>query len=1045
MSNSEIPDYQPVERHRRADRRRLEENPGTNADINPDLTADSKAPDEETASPAEPVSTFDSESLRPGGESLPSYDQSDDEQPPRQSASRPVYSSYDPEALEEQRRTALRQPPQSTNMYTRMTETGYQQVIRQEARPSYQRLQPAKVTLEQEEDLSKDDSYAQPARTNVRPERQDDIYAERMSRRSQMRDEEEEEEEEENSRTPTWRILLIALIFLVILFFGGMFLLPEGSDGIIGKLNTIKAKLFPSFATVSATQAPTDVPTAEPVITDAPVVTAAPTVQPVSVVEEPSAVEFKCTCASGAVPTSCTFNLRTTGDVEEVCLVDEYNDELLCDITRLDDGNGTETVWQFAYTASAPFTGTIYPSMKTSSGEWVRDVQGISVNFYSVATPTPQPEVTEAPLSGSNEASFVLPDTGSNAAEEDFSDEDDEEEPSFDESDDEFDDESEYGDDYDDEYAGDEDFDDYDDFDDIDWDEDEDDELIDEEDWDGQDDGWYYGDEDEQTEELAEEDVQPTPEPTATPTAVPLPTVAPTAAVVTATPMPVLTASSEASSLKMTDTVYIGGKTQSDYQRTTKLNAQSPDQYASWKGGVLTFRGDNFRRNAAFGTVEISEQVMEILWEYEMGSLKTADSTLYGVGWTGQPAIVKWSQEVREIMNLYDDKKNVTALKEVIVAGQDGKVHFVDLKDGQPTRDVINIGYPLRGSVSVDSKARPMISFGQSISKMPNKTGAIGYYLYNLIDCSQLMFINGRKSDNQKQYNTNGSFDGSGLFLWNTDTMVIAGENGLLYTVDLNCSFSLTEKSLTVTPSTVYLKSKANSAKDTQTSVESSVAMYGQYIFLADSYGALRCVDSTTMKTVWALDNGDNTDATIALDFDEDGTLWLYTGSTSGSRVGSKKDVTIRRVNAMTGETDWTYGIRCTADTKTEYSGCKASPVVGENSISDLVYFTVTNLKEGGSKLIALEKSTGNVRWEYAMDANAVSSPVAVYNAAGDAWIIQADMKGVMYLLDARSGALLNTLDLGGQVLGSPAVYNDILVIGTSSKGNAKLYGIQLK
>ena len=51
-------------------------------------------------------------------------------------------------------------------------------------------------------------------------------------------------------------------------------------------------------------------------------------------------------------------------------------------------------------------------------------------------------------------------------------------------------------------------------------------------------------------------------------------------------------------------------------------------------------------------------------------------------------------------------------------------------------RNSINIGFPMRGSVSVDTLGRPLISFGQAISKLPNKTGAIGYYLYNLIDSS---------------------------------------------------------------------------------------------------------------------------------------------------------------------------------------------------------------------------------------------------------------------------------------------------------------------
>ena len=241
----------------------------------------------------------------------------------------------------------------------------------------------------------------------------------------------------------------------------------------------------------------------------------------------------------------------------------------------------------------------------------------------------------------------------------------------------------------------------------------------------------------------------------------------------------------------------------------------------------------------------------------------------------------------------------------------------------------------------------------------------------------------------------------------------------------------------------VYLMSKAKKSEDNRVGIESSVAMYNQYVFMADSYGALRCVATNTMTTVWAVDLGDNTDAAIALDFDENGTLWLYTGNTNAYRL-VKKDVSIRRINAMTGEIDWTYGVSCVHD-KTEMSGCKASPVIGQHSIDNLVIFTVNQLTEGGSKIVALEKATGNVIWEHKFSAEAVSSPVAVYNQAGDAFIIQADQSGVLHMFEARSGVHLSQLDLGGEILGSPAVYRDILVIGTCSRDNAKLYGIQLK
>ena len=555
------------------------------------------------------------------------------------------------------------------------------------------------------------------------------------------------------------------------------------------------------------------------------------------------------------------------------------------------------------------------------------------------------------------------------------------------------------------------------------------------------------------TEEPTLEPTQePTPEPTDAPT--PPPTQAPTP-----TPLPRLEASAASGSLKTTDTVYqVNGKSAKSVSLSREAGyvAPNPDNYSFYSSaGVLTFRGDNFRRNAAYGTVNVANEKLSILWQTPVGSLKTADNgTLYGVGWTGQPAIVKWTKEVREGMNLYDEKKNTASLREVIFGAQDGKIYFLDLTNGTPTRDPINVGYPLKGSVAVDSMDRPLLAVGQGISKLPNKTGSIGLHLYNLVDGKEAYFLNGRKSDAQTQYSTNGAFDGTALFLCNnrdTNALVVAGENGLLYTLDLNPKFDYptadnpdAKLSMSVKPSITYLRTKAAAEKDGLVSVESSVAMYDKYIYMADTYGVVRCVDSDTMKTVWAMDGGDNIDAAIALDMDGDSGVSLYTGNTAYNRLGSKKDVTIRRMNALTGETVWTYDIKCDFD-KNQVSGCKASPVIGQYNISDLVFFTVNKVSGGGSKLLALDKQSGRLVWEYALKDEAVSSPVAVYNETGDAWIVQGDQGGNLTLLNARTGSVRSTINLGGAIEGSPAVYRNTLVVGTCSRDNACMYGIRIE
>ncbi len=1003
-------------------------------------------------------------------------------------------SVYTKDNVSDQRRRSLQQP-QQTGIYTRMTQTGYQQTVRQQPR-TYAQPATAKPAAQYNTDgqprsvsngnttiytpaaqdsqrqrsvnsgntanytrtggeeeqprprFASKGNAASVTRSNVRPEQRDEEYERRMEQRRDLDDDYDDEDDE--PRRSVGKTILIVVLFLLVLLIGVYFLLPEGNTGVIGKLNEVKSGINGMFTQVKGMISPTEQPA--------------------------QAYEFKSATLNGTVGTRSLFNLTTSQNVNNVRLMDEDGNEIVSSVSKTNGEGETNRVWEITVIFDTPYTGNVFASLKQGD-EWVTTDKSLFISFTE-ATATPAPTetptaipteppipstetpipVTDAPVSESaplvvmgstvisQSAAPVVTDapetmaeelSGSNDSTEDYTD--DTADEYVEEAVDEFTDEEGAGltpDDTADDYA-----------------EEAVDEFTDEEGAgltpdDTSADDWTEEITDD-AEALSEANGgKAVAEETAEPTAVPTPTIAPTEVVLTATPMPLLTASSENSSLKITDTVFIGAKAQNDYQREPELTAVNPDNYTYWAGGVLTFRSDSFRRNAAFGTAEISEDKMSILWQSEIGSLKTADGTLYGVGWTGQPAIVKWSRDVREIMNISDEKKAVTALKEVIFSAQDGKVYFLDLNDGQQTRDPISVGYPLKGSVSVDTSGKPMISFGQGVSKMAGgKTGAIGFYLYNLIDCKQLMFINGRKGDNQKQYGSNGAFDGSSLMLWNADAMVIAGENGLFYTVKLNTDFAYESDpaTLTVNPSTVYLRSKAEKAKDSQVSIESSIAMYDHYVYMADNYGALRCVDVNTMSTVWAADMGDNTDAAIALDFDDEGSLWLYTGNTNASRLGSKKNVSARRINAMTGEIDWTFEIKCKQDKKTEQSGFKASPVIGENSIDHLVIFTANKVDEGGSTIVALNKETGEVAWQYHLNAEAISSPVAVYNEAGDAWLIQADKEGTLHMLDAQSGAYLSSLDLGGEIQGSPAVYKDTLVIGTCSKGNSYMYGIKLE
>lgn len=563
----------------------------------------------------------------------------------------------------------------------------------------------------------------------------------------------------------------------------------------------------------------------------------------------------------------------------------------------------------------------------------------------------------------------------------------------------------------------------------------------------------------------------PTAEPTEAPTAVPTqaptstPTLAPTAvptAVPVGTPeptaMPELTveAGAKADPKLIADTViYNGTKKVEGYNRALEdvLRMPAGSQYTTLPYGVLTFRGDAFRQNAASGTVN-GVNGMELIWSAEASSVKGASDTYYGIGWYGQPAIVKWSKEIREHSNITEEKRNVSALKEVIVAGLDGRIYFLDLEDGQPTRDPINVGYPMKGSPSIHSLCYPMMTVGQYARKMANGTGKIGLRFYNLMDQKQVYMIDGLDGNAERPYYGVGAFDSSALVDRNTDTMVTIGTNGMLYVTKLNSKLQSGEFNLTMNPESVVMKSRTKNQKSSYTAVESSLAMYGGYAYYADMDGILRCVDTSTMTTLWAVDTGDAVQAAIALDMTADGQLWLYTGNTLQNR--KKGSAVIRRFNALTGEESWAFEVGV-ATAKKRISGVMASPVIGQNSLENLVYFTVTGLSKAGTEsllgeadkaaaavLLAMDKSTGEVVWQQELDSYSYSSPVAVYSDYGEGWIIQATGNGTITLYNGLTGQVVSSLEVEGTIEASPAVYRDTLVIGTTGKNTAYIYGIKL-
>ena len=510
--------------------------------------------------------------------------------------------------------------------------------------------------------------------------------------------------------------------------------------------------------------------------------------------------------------------------------------------------------------------------------------------------------------------------------------------------------------------------------------------------------------------------IPPTPSPVPTATPAPGPTSPPPQAPAVLAPVP------EA------DPEQLGIRSSVIGDASYDLAMPAQDGYSALPG-VLTFRGGPYRQNAAYGYATAPEHTLEILWQKNIGGLDNWG----GVGWNGQAAVVQWPDALRGQMNLYDEKKAKEGLVEVIYGTLDGHIYFLDLDDGSATRDAIDIGFPIKGSVSVDPRGVPLLYCGQGISKLSNKSGKIGFRIFSLLTGETLLFANGLDDD---AYRSHGAFDSVALVDPSSDVLIEGGENGMLYTFRLHTDYDAQAGTLSIDPERAVLRYK----NGTTVGIENSVAVYDYYAYFADNGGFLLCVDVNTLSVVWAADVTDDTDATVALDPRPDGRVLLYTGcEVDKQKTGGR--AYLRCFDALTGEKLWEYSEVCEYDEDVN-GGLLGSPLVGTGPLDGMVFFHLAKVYEGGGALLAFDKDTGELLYRQHLPRYGWSSPVAIYGAEGEAHIILGDSGGVLRLIDPFSGETLSTLELEGNIEGSPVVFGDKLVIGTRGR---YIYGVAIR
>lgn len=507
---------------------------------------------------------------------------------------------------------------------------------------------------------------------------------------------------------------------------------------------------------------------------------------------------------------------------------------------------------------------------------------------------------------------------------------------------------------------------------------------------------------------------------------------------------PQAAASTAPSNLIASTGIMVNGQESNSYQTSEPIDFSLPSDYTDVQG-IVTFRGNNFRDSASYGTVSMERGKFssDSNWTVTTGSLQAPDGEVWtGSGWVGQPLMMTWPKEVRAKMNMYDWAKQAETLTEVIYATMDGNVYFLELETGKKTRDEMHLGFTFKGAGALDPRGYPILYLGSGYT---STKGASRAFIINLLDCS-VMYEFGVAD----QYSLRGSvsfFDGSALVDAETDKLIYPGENGILYIIKLNTKYDPAAGTLSIAPSDV-VKWRYNGVRTVNgkywLGMEDSAVIWRGHIIMSDNGGNLMCLDLNTLQLKWVQNVLDDTNCTPVLEL-EDGHPYVYTSTSfrAGWRApaGSTAVIPIWKIDALTGEIVWQKEYKCYTQDGVS-GGTQGTLAIGKNKLSNLIFVPVARTPDPGTGvLVALDKKTGEVVWEIQTQVYSWSSPVAVYDSEGNGYIVYCTAGGYMYLIDGLTKTVLDSINLGGNVEASPAVYNNTIVVGTRTQA---IWGVKI-
>ncbi|MBR0026507.1 MAG: pyrrolo-quinoline quinone [Clostridia bacterium] len=532
----------------------------------------------------------------------------------------------------------------------------------------------------------------------------------------------------------------------------------------------------------------------------------------------------------------------------------------------------------------------------------------------------------------------------------------------------------------------------------------------------------------------------PVPTPIATPVPTPTPTLA---ASLDVTMRP----ENDPDNFGFDTDIMISGEQVSSFTRETPISFGHGDEYTELPG-IITFAGSNYRRGFTYGTQNLSQVSLSRVWEINTSAI----DGWTGTGWTGMPVIVQWPADVRQVLGIHDKFKSMDGFTEVIYAAMDGYIYFMELYTGEKTRDPIKTGVTTKGTASLDPRGYPLLYTGQGLesTESDGNTGA-WFRVIDLINNKVIWKFGGVDPFSHRGWQ---AYDSSALIDAETDTLIAPGENGVVYTVKLNTKFDLAAGTVSVNPDGLQkyrytgdgYSGKSDQSDKRWVGIENSVAAWRNYLFFTDSGGRFQCLDINTFDLKYVVDVTDDSDTTSVIEEDvENQTFYIYTANEVDKQPGAVSagygKSYHRKINGLTGEIIWEKDWKASVGNTSSNGGTLSTPHVGRegSNIEDLVIYNGTLVEvtvDGetlyGGRIVAYNKHDGSVQWTYEQRSGYWSSPVMLYDQNNRAYLVQCDRGGMIRIHDpADGGKVLFEMNAGSRIESTPAVFGNMLVVGT--------------